>query len=324
MFLRHIKFGGTLLLFFVAVSSTTPPDVSTLDLKTLCAQLIHIATTRYLADPIPESNNATASRLRASYVNYSFGSAFDLPSSNQANSISSFSSFDALTPPALVAALHSNFASYTSVEKSTALYTLPIHAVDSIHGSNYFFDTALYPQSLNVAATFNPTHAFAQGLSSCASTYSSSLGSVRWIFSPLFGVSSSPAWARVYETFGESSSVVAQMSQSFVAGAASTNLCATTAKHYLGYADNQGRDRGVSRSATRDRKVWNANLLNSKIQPKATTVMTSYTQSNGEYSVNFDRKELGDLRRYFDGIVVTDFDEVRNKAESRHSSFILT
>ena len=291
--------------------------VSTLSPSQLAAQLVQIQTTRYLTQDPPASRADLEKLITDTYASIPYGSAFDLPSSAPQVSILSLPSFafDALTVPSMLNLLHPSWHTYSPTAKTTALYSLPLHAVDSIHGSNYFPNTVLYPQSINIAATFDARHGYNEGYSSCASTLASSNGAFPWIFSPLFGVSLSPAWARVYETYGESWKVVSEMAGGYVAGAGgaagSGGRCATTAKHYLGYSHNAGKDRTTSRAATRDRKVWAKNLLNSD-PGRADTVMTSYSQANQEYSVNFDRAELSNLRRWFDGVVVTDFDEVNN------------
>ena len=56
----------------------------------------------------------------------------------------------------------------------------------------------------------------------------------------------------------------------------------------------------------REWRVWNGTL------DKASSVMSSYTTANGRSSVNWDEPTMRSLRRSFDGIVVTDFDEVFN------------
>jgi len=53
------------------------------------------------------------------------------------------------------------------------------------------------------------------------------------------------------------------------------------------------------------------------------TLMDSYTTANGRGSVNWDPLTMRALRRDFDGVVVTDFDEVFNSVYFHHHSINL-
>jgi beta-glucosidase len=64
---------------------------------------------------------------------------------------------------------------------------------------------------------------------------------IPWLFSPLLGLSWSPRWSRVYETFGEDPVVVGSMAQAMIKGIQEEDdgslipsRAAACAKHWVG------------------------------------------------------------------------------------------
>lgn len=134
-------------------------------------------------------------------------------------------------------------------EKSMEAIGIPtIYGLDMIHGASYYADATLFPQEVNIAATFNPEYAAAMGK---AIGYETRAGMVPWTFSPVMDLSRNAAWPRNWESYGEDpllQSVMASTETRAIQGEDRNNIdqfhCAVSTKHYLGYgAPATGKDR---------------------------------------------------------------------------------
>lgn len=90
-----------------------------------------------------------------------------------------------------------------------------IYGIDSIHGATFVKGAALFPQALNLAATFNPTLAYNAGKITAKDTRA---GGMNWIFAPVLGLGLQPLWARFPETFGEDMFLAATMGSNIIKG----------------------------------------------------------------------------------------------------------
>lgn len=104
-----------------------------------------------------------------------------------------------------------------------------IAGIDSVHGANYYRDAAIFPQQLNIAATFNETNARVAGSFAARDTLK---GGINWLFSPIIGLGSNPLWSRIYETFGEDPYVVGKFASELVNGIQSEGAAAC-GKHFV-------------------------------------------------------------------------------------------
>ena len=89
-----------------------------------------------------------------------------------------------------------------------------LFGLDSVHGAGYVQGATVYPQRLNIGATFNRTAAFEFGRLASKDTRAAG---VPWLFSPILGIAN-PRWARVYETFGEDPTVSGALGVAVVEG----------------------------------------------------------------------------------------------------------
>ncbi|KAH9079712.1 hypothetical protein Ae201684P_011965 [Aphanomyces euteiches] len=71
-----------------------------------------------------------------------------------------------------------------------------VYGLDSLHGANYVKDAVLFPQQVNIGATFNPT--FAKTMGSTAGRDTKAAG-IPWVFTPCLDVSRHKGWPRTYE-----------------------------------------------------------------------------------------------------------------------------
>ena len=76
-----------------------------------------------------------------------------------------------------------------------------LYGLDQIHGASYIADATLFPQEINIAATFNRAHAFNMGE---VTAYEARASLNPWSFSPTLDLGRDPRWARLWESYGES------------------------------------------------------------------------------------------------------------------------
>src|ERR1041385_5185435 len=130
--------------------------------------------------------------------------------------------------------------------KKTRLGIPVIYGIDSIHGANYVQGATLFPQEIEMAATFNP------GLMQRASEIAAMetrAAAIPWSFSPVLDLGRNPLWPRFWETFGEDPYLAKVMGVAFVRGLEGNDVgaqdhVAASLKHYMGYSLSiNGRDR---------------------------------------------------------------------------------
>lgn len=139
----------------------------------------------------------------------------------------------------------------TSIQKAVlARGGVPmLYGLDSVHGANYVFGAAIFPQHVGGAAAFRPSLLRQEAVITAKDTRA--VG-VPLAFSPVLGVAVQPAWPRCYETFGEDPHLASVMGAVYVDGLQGNGQgvvnCSTCVagcmKHFLGYsAPSSGKDR---------------------------------------------------------------------------------
>lgn len=194
-----------------------------------------------------------------------------------------------------------------------------IAGIDSVHGANYIKGAVMFPQQLNIASTFNPEHAKYAGKIAARDTLASG---INWLFSPILGLGMQPLWARMYETFGEDPHVVGQFASKMIEGIQENKKSAACAKHFVGYsAPRTGHDRSPSWIPTRHLYQYFVRPWRKVIKDaNPLTIMESYTEYDGVPNVA-NRESLNVLLRQdlgFDGVLVTDYQEVENLFSWHH------
>lgn len=202
-----------------------------------------------------------------------------------------------------------------------------IWGLDSVHGANYVRGAIVTPQPLNLAATFNISVPYQAGKMASKDTRAAG---INWLFSPLVGIAVNPYWSRVYETFGEDPYLVGQFASKMVQGIQAKDddgsipsRAAASAKHFVGYSDpRNGHDRSPSQIPTRQLYQYFVPPWR-KVAHETLTVMESYTETDGIPNVA-NRKALDYLLRQrlgFTGVVVTDYEEMRNLYQWHHVAY---
>ena len=123
-----------------------------------------------------------------------------------------------------------------------------IYGLDQVHGTTYILGGTMFPQNINIGASFNPGLAYTAAE---ITAYETRAGNCPWTYAPTVDLSPDPRWSRVWENYGEDCLVNAVMGSSAVRGFQGddpnhipADRIAVSLKHYMGYsAPRTGKDR---------------------------------------------------------------------------------
>lgn len=201
---------------------------------------------------------------------------------------------------------------YATKKKASGIPVL--YGIDAIHGTNYTLNSTLFPQQINLAATWDPTQAVEMGRITAMETR---MSGIPWTFSPVLDVARDPRWPRFWETFGEDVYLVTEMGNATVEGyqgnsADSLNIAACL-KHYLGYSTTlSGKDRTPAWIPERQLREYFLPPFKAAIDKGARTIMVNSGEINGipvhinkHILTTILREELG-----FEGVVLTDWEDI--------------
>ena len=90
-----------------------------------------------------------------------------------------------------------------------------IYGVDQIHGTTYTLDGTLFPQGINMGASFN-RDLVKEGAE--ISAYETKAGCIPWTYAPVVDLGRDPRWSRMWENYGEDCYVNAEMGKAAVVG----------------------------------------------------------------------------------------------------------
>ncbi|MBQ0077995.1 MAG: glycoside hydrolase family 3 C-terminal domain-containing protein [Bacteroidales bacterium] len=194
-----------------------------------------------------------------------------------------------------------------------------IYGLDQIHGSTYLTGGTLFPQEINLGATFNVRFATELGKSIA---YESRSALIPWSFSPVMDLMRNPCWSRCYESYGEdpylqSKMVTAQVKA--MQGSDPNHIdaahVAVSLKHYLGYgAPASGKDRTPAYITESDLRDKFFAPFKAGIEAGAASVMVNSGSINGvpvhanhELITVWLKEQL-----HWDGMVITDWADINN------------
>lgn len=200
-----------------------------------------------------------------------------------------------------------------------------IYGVDQIHGTTYTLDGTMFPQGINMGATFNRelTRRGAE-----ISAYETKAGCIPWTYAPVVDLGRDPRWPRMWENYGEDCYVNAEMGKAAVAGFQGDDPnhigeynVAACMKHYMGYGvPVSGKDRtpsSISRSDMREKHF--APFLEA-VRNGALSVMVNSGVDNGmpfhanrEFLTEWLKEDLN-----WDGMIVTDWADINNLCTRDH------
>jgi beta-glucosidase len=205
-------------------------------------------------------------------------------------------------------------------EKSLELIGIPtLYGMDMIHGASYLTDATLFPQEINIAATFNPEHARIMGE---VTAYETRAAMIPWIFAPVMDLGRDARWSRHWESWGEDPYLSAVMSEAETRAAQGPdpncidlNHVAVSIKHYLAYGvPFTGKDRTPAYVPIQDLREKYFRPFKDCLQAGALTLMVNSASINGipnhankELLTGWVKEELG-----WDGMIVTDWADIAN------------
>ncbi len=210
----------------------------------------------------------------------------------------------------------------TLATKQTRLGIPILYGIDAIHGASYTRGATLFPQSLNMAATWSPE--LVQRAAKITAREVRASG-IPWTFAPVLGLGRMPLWSRFVETYGEDVLLTRRLGVAAVRGyqgdtIAAADRVACCAKHFLGYSfPLSGKDRTPAWIPERLLREYFLPSFRDAIAAGARTIMVNSGELNGvpvhasrPILTGLLRKELG-----FRGVVVTDWEDVK-KLQSMH------
>lgn len=194
-----------------------------------------------------------------------------------------------------------------------------VFGLDQNHGSTYTQDGTLFPQNINVAATFNREIA---RHSAEATAYETRAVSVPWTFSPTVDLGRDVRWPRIWENFGEDCYLSSEMGKAMVYGFQGedpNNIdqyhIATSMKHFMGYGVPwTGKDRTPAYISPANLREKHFAPFLAGLQAGALTVMVNSASVNGmpmhankEILTGWLKEETG-----WDGVLITDWADINN------------
>lgn len=194
-----------------------------------------------------------------------------------------------------------------------------VFGLDQNHGSTYTQGGTLFPQNINVAATFNREIA---RRSAEATAYETRAVSVPWAYSPTVDLGRDARWPRIWENFGEDCYLSSEMGKAMVYGFQGedpNNIdqyhIATSMKHFMGYGVPwTGKDRTPAYISPADLREKHFAPFLAGLQAGALTVMVNSASVNGvpmhankEFLTGWLKEETG-----WDGVLITDWADINN------------
>lgn len=202
-----------------------------------------------------------------------------------------------------------------AVAARTRLKIPIIYGIDAIHGATYTQNSTLFPQAINMAATFNRDLSFKEGEITAREVKASGID---WNFSPVMDIGRQPLWPRLWETYGEDVYLASSLGSAFIEGHQSNDLSAadkapTCLKHYVGYSfPINGKDRTPTSIGERMLREIFLPSFEAGINAGAPTIMVNSAEVDGipghanyHYLTTILRNELG-----FMGFTVSDWEDI--------------
>lgn len=205
-------------------------------------------------------------------------------------------------------------------KKSMKYIGIPdIYGLDHNHGVTYTQGGTLFPQPINLAASFNTQLATTMAE---VAAYESRAGNCPWVYNPVLDLGRDPRWSRIWESFGEDPIVNARMAEAEIRGYQGDDPnhlgkynVATSVKHYMAYgAPWSGKDRTPAYLSEQMLREKYFEPFKAAIQAGALTVMVNSASINGmpvHASYKFLTKWLKEDLQW-DGMIVTDWADINN------------
>ena len=178
-----MKFSLTIFIFLI-IKWSTQEDIDNLlnqmDTTEKCGQMTQLSLGYFLktGSIMPNDLPIKINQLKEVITTYKIGSLLNIPSGN---------ALDGKTWQRIINLIQKHSTEYTRLK-------IPlIYGIDSIHGANYIQEAVLFPQPLNLAATFNTE--ISEKVGEITSIETRAVG-IPWNFNPVLDVARQPLWSR--------------------------------------------------------------------------------------------------------------------------------
>ena len=205
-------------------------------------------------------------------------------------------------------------------KKSMKYIGIPdIYGLDQNHGVTYTQAGTLFPQPINLGASFNTE--LAREMAE-VTAYESRAGNCPWVYNPVLDLGRDPRWPRIWESFGEDAIVNARMAEAEVKGYQGDDPnhlgkynVATSVKHYMAYgAPFTGKDRTPAYLSPAMIREKYFEPFKAAILAGALSIMVNSSSINGvpvhasyEYLTKWLKEDLN-----WDGMILTDWADINN------------
>lgn len=204
--------------------------------------------------------------------------------------------------------------------KSMEVLGIPcLMGLDQNHGTTYTSGGTIFPQNINMAATFNrqAAHDAAE-----ITAYETRASNIPWTFCPTLDLSRDQRWPRCWENFGEDAYLNAAMATAAVPGFQGEDPnhvddrhIAVSLKHFMGYGvPVSGKDRTPAVISPLELREKHFAPYLAGIRNGALTVMVNsgmingvMTHANRQLLTGWLKEETG-----WDGMIVTDWADIDN------------
>ncbi len=194
-----------------------------------------------------------------------------------------------------------------------------IYGLDNNHGVTYIQGGTIFPQPINLAASFNTALATTMAQ---VTAYESRAANCPWVYNPTIDLGRDPRWPRIWESYGEDAVVNSRMVEAAIRGYQGDDLnhlgkyhVATSVKHYFAYgAPFSGKDRTPAYLSPQVLREKYFAPFKAAIQAGALTIMVNSASINGvpmhasyQYLTQWLKEDLN-----WDGMIVTDWADINN------------
>ena len=205
-------------------------------------------------------------------------------------------------------------------KKSMKYLGIPdIYGLDHNHGVTYTQGGTLFPQPINLGASFNTELA---RVGAEITAYESRAANCPWVYNPVVDLSRDPRWPRVYESFGEDAILNSKMVVAEIKGYQGDDPnhidqyhVGTSTKHYFAYgAPWTGKDRTPAYLSPQMIREKYFEPFKQAALAGTLTMMVNSASINGvpvhasyEYMTKWLKEDL-----QWDGFLVTDWADINN------------
>ncbi len=205
-------------------------------------------------------------------------------------------------------------------QKSMKYMGIPdVYGLDHNHGVTYTQAGTLFPQPINLGASFNVE--LARQMAE-VTAYESRAGNCPWVYNPVLDLGRDPRWPRIYESFGEDAIVNSRMVEAEIKGYQGDDpnhlgkyKVGTSTKHYFAYgAPFSGKDRTPAYVSPQMLREKYFEPFKCAALAGTLTMMVNSASVNGvplhasyEYLTKWLKEDL-----QWDGMLVTDWADINN------------